>query len=730
MLYANYEDGGGTEPDSTAPAPHPSGVASSGGPSVETKHPPSSSEYEAPVDRYWDAQDGKIVRQRDPAFCRHGPQGMCDYCMPLEPFDSKYQQEHNIKHISFHALLKQKDVAANKAQGSSWIAPLEEEDYRVKVPCPSGQHPGWPAGICTKCQPSAITLQRQPFRMVDHVEFAHPSLIENMLRFWRSTASQRFGFLLGRYEPYPVVPMGIKAKVEAIHEPPQEGELDGVTLGWPWEQKLEVEKIAAKCGLEILGMIYTDLAAETEKRKREDGQEDPNPVPTGKVLAKRHAKSFFLSGNEVLFAAHMQNMFHYYTRFAEGGRFGSRFVTCVVSGQPGGEIGVEAYQVSLQAEAIARANMVQPSVQPNTMRIATNESAAKSAPPPEDDAEGRALGPIKPYIPEVFFRYKNKYGLDVKESAKPTFPVEYLLVNVTNGFPTAPNPLFESRDFPIENRPGLEDQSAEVLLGRLHQVLGNAELEPLSPDSSADADDGMRRKLVAFLSDWHLLAFVPSTGLLAKEEFDDLIQVAVSHDTHAALNKLLAASGWKTLVTLAREHAPTTSGSGAPLDDDELTPEEIAAIIASTEASHIDTASSSNPAEGSRASPIDVGAHTPSAHRPSQPAARARPRAAEEDAYLYDGANDDVPFGAVSDSDDEAVFEDSHSRTSWDPHQTHVVVDDDNDSDVQMGDATASAPAPASAAPAQPTEVACPTCTVLNPASNDTCFLCGLPMHI
>lgn len=723
MLYANYQEAGGPEPEPSQPplkASAPAAPLSSDSARIRDPLPPV-----APVDQYWDARDGKIVRQRDPNFCRHGAQGMCDYCMPLEPYDKKYQEEHNIKHISFHALLKQKDAAANKSQGSSWIAPLEEEDYRVKTPCPSGQHPDWPAGICTKCQPSAITLQRQTFRMVDHVEFAHPSLIENLLRFWRSTASQRFGFLLGTYEPYPVVPMGVKAKVEAIHEPPQEGELDGLTLGWPWAEKDAVEKLAAQCGLEVVGMIYTDLTAETEKRVREDGVEDPNPVPTGRVLTKRHAKSFFLSGNEVLFAAHMQNIFHYPTKYSEQGRFGSRFVTCVVSGQPGGEIGVEAYQVSLQAEAIARANMVQPSVQPNTMRIAASENAHKSAPPSEG-ADGQAVAPVQPYIPEVFYRYKNKYGLDIKEPARPTFPVEYLLVNVTNGFPTNPDPLFENSTFPIENRPGLEDQSVEVLLGRVHKTLGNAELEPLSNDStsSIDPNDGLRRKLVSFLSDWHLLAFVPSTGLLSSEEIAALVRVATSHDTKGTLDNLLASSGWKTLATLAREHAPTSSSGGAAQDDDELTPEEIAAIIASTEASHIGPAPASAhpPASGNRESPIDLAGDASNQHH-TRTTAPSRSRVPEDDEFLFDGDNQDVAFGAVSDSDDEdAAFEDSRSRTSWEqPAQVDAAA-----RDVQMNDAATST----QNQPQQPAEVSCPTCTVLNPPSNDTCFLCGLPMHV
>ena len=66
--------------------------------------------------------------------------------------------------MSFHAYLRQIGAAKQTSAPSSdvlkQLPPLEEPNYKVKVPC-TGGHAPWPEGICTKCQPSAITLQRQ-----------------------------------------------------------------------------------------------------------------------------------------------------------------------------------------------------------------------------------------------------------------------------------------------------------------------------------------------------------------------------------------------------------------------------------------------------------------------------------------------------------------------------------------------------------------------------------------
>ena len=51
--------------------------------------------------------------------------------------------------------------------------------------------------------------------------FENPALVERFLNYWRSTGHQRAGILLGKHEVHKDVPLGIKATVAAIYEPPQ-----------------------------------------------------------------------------------------------------------------------------------------------------------------------------------------------------------------------------------------------------------------------------------------------------------------------------------------------------------------------------------------------------------------------------------------------------------------------------------------------------------------------------
>lgn len=322
--------------------------------------------------------------------------------------------KQGIKHLSFYSWLKKLKGTSNPAIPVSSL--LDEPKYTVDVNCP--YHAPFPEGICTKCQPSAIILKQQQFRMVDHVEFAHPRLIDDFLAGWRNTGFQRFGWLIGSYDCYTDhVPLGIKAVVEYIYEPPQDGSTDGFQL---LEQDIDArfQNIFQSMNLQVVGMIYTDLI-------------DDNSG-TGKVENRRSKDTFFVSSSEILFIAHQQALHPFYLPDVPGKKFSSRFVSVVVSGEEDGGIGLKAYQVSNSAVAMEEARLIAATTDPSQMLVRSVD---------EEDKESND-GPL--YVPQVFYKFKNEYGIEIQKAADPFFPVEYLLVTLSEGIPLHPNPMFKS----------------------------------------------------------------------------------------------------------------------------------------------------------------------------------------------------------------------------------------------------------------------------------------------
>lgn len=144
--------------------------------------------------------------------------------------------------MSFHSYIRKLTSGVDRGK----FVALEDLNCRIRSGCTD--HPAWPKGICSKCQPSAITLNRQLYRHVDNVVFENAALVERFLNYWRTTGHQRLGFLYGTYEVHTDVPLGLKAHVAAIYEPPQESTRDSLKL-LDDEHAAEVDELASSLGL-------------------------------------------------------------------------------------------------------------------------------------------------------------------------------------------------------------------------------------------------------------------------------------------------------------------------------------------------------------------------------------------------------------------------------------------------------------------------------------------------
>ena len=160
--------------------------------------------------------------------------------------------------------------------------------------------------------------------------------------------------------------------------------------------------------------------------------------------------------------------------------------------------------------------------------------------------------------------FKNEYKLQVKQTAKPCFPVEYLLITLTHGFPVTPSPLFPSSTFPISNRSaGISDQpSMSKVVNSLLPVLKGA-----APGDSSRLEDVKPKDVVEPLGrwagDWHLLEYLAREGGFEEDEMKLLARVAMHHlepeDALTALKRLWTEPGWQTLLGIAQAGADGTS---------------------------------------------------------------------------------------------------------------------------------------------------------------------------
>ncbi|KAK3091936.1 hypothetical protein FSP39_023832 [Pinctada imbricata] len=473
-------------------------AAAASGPSMA-----STNVVEDEVDKILDKEDGKIYRQRNEQLCHHGPKGKCLHCVPLEPYDEEFLQKCDppIKFLSFHSYIRKLTSGVDKGK----FAYLENISCRIKPGCK--EHPPWPGGICTKCQPNAVTLNRQKYRHVDNVMFENASIVDRFLNYWRRTGSQRIGIMYGRYEPHKDTPLGIKATVSAIYEPPQICTKSKVELQEDPNEDA-INRVADQLGIRPVGWIFTDLIADD--------------LSKGTVKHFRGTiDSHFLSAQECIMAADFQNKHTNPCKLSPDGHFGSKFVTVVVTGDVNNQIHFEGYQVSNQCMALVRDDCLIPT---------------KDAP---------ELGYVKEssdkqYVPDVFYKVKDEYGNEVTQLARP-LPVEYLLVDMPSAFPLSAQYTFKShlhtevKTFPVESR---------VDIGEVQDYTSlSSYLQQFPPD-----------RFLESTSDFHLLLFLATSEIVPVKEQISVLLDAVRMDDQEKAFHFKKSQEWATVEEIMAAH--------------------------------------------------------------------------------------------------------------------------------------------------------------------------------
>ncbi|KAF7459026.1 NPL4 family protein [Cryptosporidium felis] len=254
-------------------------------------------------------------------------------------------------------------------------------------------------GIMNKI-PSSVTLKHQVYRHVDHLEMMNLSEAMQFVEYWRSSmgmAKQRVGWMYGYYREDSTYPMGIRAVMEAIYEPPQSKSFESGKLVLENDPFMpSVNAIARSLGLECLGLVFTH------------GERDE-----------------ILTPHEIVAIGKLQlnnmNMSHY------TGYPVSSFVTCTIApckSIEGGDPIPNAFAVSDLGLAFLRDGIIdEKGINDNTHVVIRNGGK----------------GELLPQILE-------------NGSTTNKFDAHWLIVRINESAPIQPRPFFSSSQFPKENR--------------------------------------------------------------------------------------------------------------------------------------------------------------------------------------------------------------------------------------------------------------------------------------
>lgn len=105
--------------------------------------------------------------------------------LPVDPWDARVLQVRDLKHMSFHAMLRQHRASRASGKGSGAVPTLIPQ-----ISC-RPEH--------GRAYARTVTLQSQPWRNVDSVMFESPEMVDSFLAGWRESGLQRMGILYGHY---------------------------------------------------------------------------------------------------------------------------------------------------------------------------------------------------------------------------------------------------------------------------------------------------------------------------------------------------------------------------------------------------------------------------------------------------------------------------------------------------------------------------------------------------
>lgn len=402
--------------------------------------------------------------------------------------------------MSFHAHIR-KLQGFKKSNLNRY--PLENTSCKINADC--GNHKPWPAGVCDKCRPSDVTLNRQKYRHVDNISFENDLLVSRFLDFWRLSGFQRIGLLYGYYEQHADVPLGIRAVAAAVYEPQQtDGQASAALNDASFEtDKALVDRLAAALGLRPVGWMFTDLA--------------PDERQHNLVKYTRHAKTYFLSAEECITAGYFQSRHPNMTKYCMDGCFGSKFVTVLVTGDSNQQVQLYGYQVSNQCAALAADDCLVPT---------------KDAP---ELAYARESTP-KQYVPTVNYMAKDEYNNEVRKIGRP-LPVEYLIVDVPASMPKEPRYTFYANSkvdsFVVENR---------SIIGQHQDATTVAKYCRQFTDST----------LLDMVSDFHFLLYLVKNDTVhfSVEEIAGLCEAVKNKDQDGVRQWTQNSAQWQTFIHL------------------------------------------------------------------------------------------------------------------------------------------------------------------------------------